>query len=224
MLILRIKGERGIRTTPRCQGASPDRELTPPTSPLLRRENDKDPAQPVHPLSLCQFPALLVHAAEPVQWDPWWFWFYSQRWSRVEQPLPHPAFCLSSHLLGPHLPGSPQQRLGWIWYQIGPVSVPAPGSSLYQLGFHWQQTPPSVHLDRQCIPGLLGPKQTEDYKFRAWAEEESSKWVQDWWAEHSPSPFLKQWVAILSLLDSLCYQLQPRLGTLIFTTLVLYLL
>ena len=75
----------------------------------------------------------------------------------------HPAFCLSSHLLGPHLPGSPQQRLGWIWYQIGPVSVPAPGSSLYQLGFHWQQTPPSVHLDRQCIPGLLGPKQTEDY-------------------------------------------------------------
>ena len=45
----------------------------------------------------------------------------------------------------------------------------------YQLGFHWQQTPPSVHLDRQCILGLLGPKQTEDYMFRAWAEEESSK-------------------------------------------------
>ena len=172
----------------------PNKELTPPKSPLLRQENDKDPAQPVHPLSLSQFPAL-VHAAEPVQWDPWCFWFYSQRGSRVEQPHPHPASCLSSDLPGPHLPGSPQQSLGWTWYQIGPVSVPAPGSSLYQLGFHWQQTPPSVHLDRQCILGLLGPKQTEDYMFRVWTEEECSKWVWDWWAEHSPSLFSKQWVA-----------------------------
>lgn len=102
---------------------------------------------------------------------------------------PHPASCLSSHLLGPHLPGSPQQRLGWIWYQIGPVSVPAPGSSLYQLGFHWQQTPPSVHLDRQCIL-LLGPKQRTTCSEPGLKKSLVSS--SGTGRQSTPSPFLKQ--------------------------------
>lgn len=37
--------------------------------PYVEQNVDKDPAQLVPLPSLCQFPVLLVHVAEPVQWD-----------------------------------------------------------------------------------------------------------------------------------------------------------
>lgn len=37
--------------------------------PVVEQNADKDPAQLVHPPSLCQIPVLLVYVAKPAQWD-----------------------------------------------------------------------------------------------------------------------------------------------------------
>lgn len=102
--------------------------------PTVERNADKDPAQLVHLPSLCQFPAQLVYVAKPAQWDHG----YDARAIAVlgGATIPHLVPCLPGYSLEPYLPGSPQQRLGWIWCQIGPVSALAPGSSWCLLGFH----------------------------------------------------------------------------------------
>lgn len=164
-LILRMK-ESGIRATSWCQGASPQREVTLSTFPLLKQRDDKDPAQFVHLPSPGGFPALLINVAESVQWDQRGGSDVGLAIVPVRAALPHQVSCFSSYSLGSYLPESLQQRLEWIWYQIDPVSAPAPGSSLYQLGFHWRQTPPSEYLGRPCIFELLGPKQREGNVFR----------------------------------------------------------
>lgn len=124
--------------------------------PVVEQNADKDPAQLVHLPSLCQIPVLLVYVAKPAQWDHG----YDERAINVlgGATVPHLVSCLPGYSLEPYLLGSPQQRLGWIWCQRGPVSAPAPGSSWCRLGFHWQQILPSAHLDTRCTLVLLGPE------------------------------------------------------------------